>query len=232
MSILEAKELYFTYPDGDRTRVILDHVNYAFEEGVFYAILGESGSGKTTFLSLLAGLDAPVAGEITFRDKSVSEIGYEKYRRNDIGIVFQSYNLIPYLTGVENVLVSMSATDNELPKDKRQYAFELLASLGINETKAKRRINRLSGGEQQRVAIARALATQVDILLADEPTGNLDESIGRMIVDIFSELAHEKNKCVIVVTHSKELADRADRILKLDSTTGQFEEIINTMDRL
>ena len=143
--ILEVKDLYFTYPDGDSRKVILNEVNVSFEKGKFYTILGESGSGKTTFLSLIAALDKPERGEILYDGESIAHIGYEKYRRNNIGIVFQSYNLIPYMNGVENVMVAMSITDNKVEKDMKKQALEILSSVGIDGSKATRRINRLSG---------------------------------------------------------------------------------------
>jgi len=225
MAILEVKDLFFTYPDGDDTRIILDHVNASFEMGKFYTIRGSSGSGKTTFLSLIGGLDTPKSGEIIFENRNIQSIGYEKYRRNHISLVFQNYNLIPYLTAVENVLVAMSITDNQLEKDHRKSAYTILDDLGINETKANRSIHRLSGGEQQRVAIARALATNVDIILADEPTGNLDEGISEVIVELFLKLAHERNKCIIMVTHSKDIASKSDIEIHLNNKTMKFESI-------
>lgn len=193
MSILETKDLFFTYPDGDERKIILNEVSVSFEKGKFYTILGASGSGKTTFLSLIAALDHPERGEILFHGKSIREIGYEKYRRNHIGIVFQQYNLIPYMTGLENVMTAMSITDNSVQTNMKAQALEILESVGINATKANRKINHLSGGEQQRVAIARALSTNVDVLLADEPTGNLDAKTSKTIIDLFKTLAHEKN---------------------------------------
>lgn len=223
MAILEVKDLFFTYPDGDDIRIILDHVNASFEMGKFYTILGSSGSGKTTFLSLIGGLDTPKSGEIIFENKNIQSIGYEKYRRNNISLVFQNYNLIPYLTAVENVLVAMSITDNHLENDHKKAAYTILDDLGINETKANRRIHRLSGGEQQRVAIARALATNVDIILADEPTGNLDEGISEVIVELFQKLAHERNKCIIMVTHSKDIASKSDIAIHLNTKTMSFD---------
>ena len=225
--ILEVKDLYFTYPDGDARKVILNEVNVSFEKGKFYTILGESGSGKTTFLSLIAALDKPERGEILYDGESISKIGYEKYRRNDIGIVFQSYNLIPYMNGVENVMVAMSITDNKLEKDMKKQALEILSSVGIDGSKATRRINRLSGGEQQRVAIARALSTNVDVIIADEPTGNLDSRTSDTIIELFKELAHDRNKCVIMVTHAQKIADESDLVLKLNTDTQTFEVMVN-----
>jgi putative ABC transport system ATP-binding protein len=215
MTLLETKNVDYYYQDGDQRRYILKDTSVAFEKGTFYTILGQSGSGKTTFLSLISALDAPKDGTVLLNGKDIKELGYEKYRRNDISIIFQSYNLIPYLTAVENVLVPMSITDNDLPADHREVAYNLLDYIGITRDKADRLVNQLSGGEQQRVAIARALATNVDIILADEPTGNLDEEMEQEIVDIFKELAHTHNKCVIVVTHSNEIAEQADEMLYL-----------------
>ena len=223
MNILETKDLYFTYPDGDARKVILNDVNVSFEKGKFYTILGASGSGKTTFLSLIAALDKAERGEIMYEGKSLSEIGYEKYRRNNVGIVFQSYNLIPYMNAVENVMVAMSITDNEMEKDMKSQALRILESVGIDGSKATRRINRLSGGEQQRVAIARAISTNVEVVLADEPTGNLDAKTSETIIEIFKELAHKQNKCVIMVTHSEKIANQSDVILKLNTDIQNFE---------
>ncbi|WP_071441059.1 ABC transporter ATP-binding protein [Traorella massiliensis] len=223
MNILETKDLYFTYPDGDARKVILNDVNVSFEKGKFYTILGASGSGKTTFLSFIAALDKPEKGEILYEGKSLSEIGYEKYRRNNAGIVFQSYNLIPYMNAVENVMVAMSITDNEMEKDMKGQALRILESVGIDGSKATRRINRLSGGEQQRVAIARAISTNVEVVLADEPTGNLDAKTSETIIEIFKELAHKQNKCVIMVTHSEKIANQSDVILKLNTDNQNFE---------
>ncbi|MGM0123924.1 hypothetical protein IGI37_001298 [Enterococcus sp. AZ194] len=210
MALLETKNLSYFYQDGDQRRFILKDTNISFEKGKFYTILGQSGSGKTTFLSLISALDEPKEGEILLEGKDIKKIGYEKFRRNDISIIFQSYNLVPYLTAVENVLVAMSITDNELPENHREVAYNLLDYIGITKAKADRLVNQLSGGEQQRVAIARALATNVDIILADEPTGNLDEEMEQEIVDIFKRLAEEHGKCVIVVTHSNEIAKQSD----------------------
>jgi putative ABC transport system ATP-binding protein len=215
MAILSMSNLSYAYQDGAEQRYILNDVSFDFEQGRFYAILGNSGSGKTTLLSLIGGLDTPKSGRISYRGSDVKELGYEGFRRNHVGIVFQSYNLIPWLTAVENVLVAMDTTDNSLPADKRTVVINLLDYLGIDGTKANRRVPKLSGGEQQRVAIARALATNVDLVLADEPTGNLDETSSEEIVQIFKTLAHEHDKCVIVVTHAAEVAREADEVLQL-----------------
>ncbi|MFB5520290.1 ABC transporter ATP-binding protein [Enterococcus casseliflavus] len=215
MAILETKEMTYYYQDGENRRKILDKTNISFEKGKFYTILGKSGSGKTTFLSLISALDQPTDGEVFFEGKNIKTIGYEEYRRNKISLIFQSYNLIPYLTALENVLVSMAISDNKLPDQHDQIAYRLLDYIGITSTKADRFVNQLSGGEQQRVAIARALATNVDIILADEPTGNLDEGMEQEIVDIFKDLATLHNKCIIVVTHSTKIAKQSDQIFYL-----------------
>ena len=214
-NILSVKNLSYFYQDGDTRRFILRDASYEFERGKFYTILGESGSGKTTFLSMIAALDTPKSGEILFEGVDISRIGFENYRRNKVGMVFQSYNLIPYMTAVENILVAMSITQNQIPKEKKATAYNLLRFVGIDKTKADRTVNKLSGGEQQRVAIARAVATDVDLILADEPTGNLDEEKEMEIVEIFKSLAHDYNKCVIIVTHSSDIALQADEVIRL-----------------
>lgn len=211
MTILQTKNVSYFYQDGDKRRMILQDTSINFEQGQFYTILGQSGSGKTTFLSLISALDEPKSGEVLYKGQNIKTIGLEKYRRDDISIIFQSYNLVPYLTALENVLVAMSITDNDMPKDNREVAYNLLDYIGIDKVKADRLVGQLSGGEQQRVAIARALATNVDIILADEPTGNLDEGMEQEIVDIFKDLAKAHNKCVIVVTHSNEIAKQSDK---------------------
>ncbi|WP_218839272.1 ABC transporter ATP-binding protein [Evansella halocellulosilytica] len=213
--ILEARDLDYYYQDGENRRYILKETNASFDKGKFYTILGQSGSGKTTFMSLLSALDSPHNGSVLFDGKDIKQIGYEQYRRNNVGIIFQSYNLIPTLTAVENVLVPMSITENELPDDQKTVAYNLLDYIGIVKSKADRFVNKLSGGEQQRVAIARALATNVELILADEPTGNLDEEMEQEIIDTFKKLAYEHDKCVIVVTHSNEIAQQSDQTYML-----------------
>jgi len=215
MIVVETKAVDYYYQDGDQRRYILKETSVSFEKGRFYAILGQSGSGKTTFLSLISALDSPKSGQVLYEGTDIEKIGHENYRRDDISIIFQSYNLIPYLSAVENVLVPMAITKNQLPDNQREVAYNLLDYIGITKEKADRLVNQLSGGEQQRVAIARALATNVDIILADEPTGNLDEEMEQEIIDIFKELAHVHNKCVIVVTHANEIAQQADEVLYL-----------------
>ena len=224
MNILEVKDLLYYYQDGSKKRIILEGMNASFERGKFYTILGESGSGKTTFLSLISALDAPKEGVILYEGKDIREIGYERYRRNMIAIVFQNYNLVQYRTAVENVLVAMGITENRIEGDYKEVAYGLLEKVGIDRQTANRRVTRLSGGEQQRTAIARALSTNVDIIMADEPTGNLDHDTSEGIIELFMNLAHEMNKCVIMVTHDLNIAEKSDVILRLDSHTKRFEE--------
>ncbi|EOS23375.1 hypothetical protein C806_02880 [Lachnospiraceae bacterium 3-1] len=201
--MLELKNVSYYYK-SQMDKTILDHISYEFKKGVMYAILGSSGSGKTTLLSLLAGLDVPIDGTIFVAGEDILHKGLNAHRRDNISLVFQNYNLIDYLTPVENVRLGGKAD-----------AEELLAQMGIDEAQRKRNVMQLSGGQQQRVAIARALASKAPILLADEPTGNLDEDTANEIIAIFQKLAHEQKKCVVVVTHSRELAEQADVVLRL-----------------
>lgn len=215
--ILKLENINYSYIDGGFERQILKDLSYTFEEGKFYTILGPSGSGKTTLLSIIAGLDTASSGEIYFDGKNIKEIGLHKFRRNAISIVFQQYNLISYLTAVENVLLAMSETDNKLPKDRKNVAYNLLERFGIVRSKADRMVNQLSGGEQQRVAIARSLASNVNLIFADEPTGNLDTATEKEIISIFKELSHDFGKTIIVVTHSDTVSAMSDqRVLLKD----------------
>ena len=216
-TILKLEDLCYSYIDGGYERQILKNLSFEFEEKKFYTILGPSGSGKTTLLSIIAGLDFAKSGQVYFRDKEITKSNVGKYRRNDISIVFQQYNLISYLTAVENVMLAMSETDNELPKDKKNVAYNLLERFGIVRSKADRMVGQLSGGEQQRVSIARSLASNVDLIFADEPTGNLDTATEIEIINIFKELAEDYGKTIIVVTHSNQVAEMSDqRVLLKD----------------
>ena len=201
MSILEFYDLKYTY-DGKRN--ILKGISGEMEQGKLYAILGPSGCGKTTLLSLLGGLDSPANGKILFAGKDIAETGLADHRRNHVSFIFQSYNLIDYLTPVENV-----ALTSRLPP------LPVLERLGLTKEEAKRNVLKLSGGQQQRVAIARALVSEAPVILADEPTGNLDEDTARDITAILKESAHQMGKCVVVVTHSNELAKEADVVFRL-----------------
>ena len=224
MSIITVKNLSHYYKDGDYRRYVLKDVNYSFEKGKFYTILGQSGSGKTTLLSLLGAMDSVQEGTIEYEGKPLGKYDLNAIRRNFTGMVFQSYNLIPYMTALENVLVAMEITENKIPADKENVAYNLLDFLGITKSKADRLVTKLSGGEQQRVAIARALATNVEVILADEPTGNVDEETAGEIIVIFKKLAHDHNKCVIVVTHSPLIAAEADVVLTLRKGNFTIDE--------
>ena len=204
MSILSLQNISFAY---DKTPVLKD-ISYEFEKGKMYCIIGKSGAGKTTLLSLLSGLAKPTAGEIFYDGKSIAKIDKYTFRSRYIGVVFQSFNLITKYTALENVVLSMDVSGAKI-KDKKQKALTLLDSVGLDEDEANRRVLKLSGGQQQRVAIARALSYDPDIILADEPTGNLDRDTQKEIMEIFRELANQ-GKCVILVSHSPDVADMCD----------------------
>ena len=201
MSIMEIKGVRYSY---DNKRNVLKSVNADFESGKMYAIVGPSGCGKTTLLSLLGGLDSPTGGQILFDGQDIEKIGLAAHRKNDIAFIFQSYNLIDYLTPQENV-----ALTSKLPP------LPILERVGLTEEESKRNVLKLSGGQQQRVAIARALASDASVILADEPTGNLDEDTAAEITAILKECAHQMNKCVVIVTHSGDLAKQTDVVLRL-----------------
>lgn len=213
-TILQFKNLYYYYVSNNRKNTLLENVNFTFEQGCFYSVLGPSGSGKTTALSLASGLDNPKEGHVLYKGKDIKKIGLDKYRNKFVSVIFQSYNLITYMTALQNVVTAMEITGVKV-KDKKKRALELLEMVGLTEIEAKRKVLQLSGGQQQRVAIARALSSDVDLLIADEPTGNLDEKTSAEIVELFQELAHQENKCIIVVTHSQEVAKQSDKIIYL-----------------
>ncbi len=201
MCILELKNVQYSYNNKKR---ILKGVSAQMEQGKLYAILGPSGCGKTTLLSLLGGLDSPGVGQILYKGQDIAGTGLADHRKNHVAFIFQSYNLIDYLTPRENV-----ALTSKLPP------LPILERLGLTEEETRRNVLKLSGGQQQRVAIARALASESPVILADEPTGSLDEDTAGDITEILKDSAHRMNKCVIVVTHSGELADQADVVFRL-----------------
>ena len=209
MSILSLQNISFSY---DKTPVLKD-ISYEFEKGKIYCIIGKSGAGKTTLLSLLSGLAAPTAGDIIYNGKSIAKIDKYTFRSKYIGVVFQSFNLITKYTALENVILSMDVAGYKT-KSKSARALELLESVGLDEDEANRRVLKLSGGQQQRVAIARALSYDPDIILADEPTGNLDRDTQKEIMDIFRHLA-DQGKCVILVSHSPDVAEMCDECYEL-----------------
>lgn len=197
---------------------LFEKVDLTFEKGKMYAILGTSGSGKTTFLSLIAGLDTPKSGEILYEDTSLKKIGLREYRRKVVSIVFQAYNLLPYLSAVDNVVTAMEIAQSQ-QADKKAYALANLEKVGITKELAKKKVTLLSGGQQQRVAITRALCCEHDLIVADEPTGNLDETTSGEIVKLFQEIAHQQKKCIILVTHEKEVAKACDVVYELKHQT-------------
>ena len=219
MALLSLQNISFSY---DKTPVLRD-ISYDFEKGKIYCIIGKSGAGKTTLLSLLSGLAKPTAGDIIYDGKSIAKIDKYTFRSRYIGVVFQSFNLITKYNALENVILSMDVSGAKI-KDKQQRALELLDSVGLDEDEANRRVLKLSGGQQQRVAIARALSYDPDIILADEPTGNLDRDTQKEIMDIFRDLANQ-GKCVILVSHSPDVADMCDERYELVKISGKKKRI-------
>lgn len=212
MSVLELKSVGFSY---NRSQKVLDNINYTFEKGQVYAIVGRSGAGKTTLLSLLSGLSLPTQGKIEFNSNDLAKQDRYGYRSQKVGVIFQQFNLLPHLTAGENIILSMDASGKKFDKPKKEIVKELLEKVELDPDYANQKILHLSGGEQQRVAIARALSYNPDIILADEPTGNLDISTQEEVMDIFSALAHDDQKCVIIVTHSPEISKSADNVFTL-----------------
>ena len=201
MDILEIKNVTYNYSNS--SELVLSSVNQKFEIGKFYAIIGKSGAGKSTLLSLLAGLDKPQKGQILFKNEDIENKGYSNHRKNNITLVFQNYNLIDYLTPIENVrLVNKKASE------------DILLKLGLDKSQINRNVMKLSGGQQQRVAIARAVVNEPQIILADEPTGALDSMTADEIMQIFERL-NMSGKTVIIVTHDKDIAARCKRVIEL-----------------
>ena len=202
MTLLQLQNVTYRYKNT--AEAVLYQINYNFEPGKFYSIIGESGAGKSTLLSLLAGLDSPVEGSILFQGEDIRKKGYSYHRMHHISLVFQNYNLIDYLSPLENIrLVNKKASK------------DTLLELGLDESQIKRNVLQLSGGQQQRVAIARSLVSEAPVILADEPTGNLDPKTAGDIIKLLKSLAEKTGKCVIVVTHSKEVAQASDITLEL-----------------
>ena len=201
MSVLSFSNLSYSY---DKKKNVFRNINAEMELGKIYAIFGTSGCGKTTLLSLLGGLDSPTKGKVFFDGKDIMERGLENHRRNHVSFVFQAYNLIDYMTPIENVKLT-----SKLPPEP------ILGKMGLTKEEMKRNILQLSGGQQQRVAIARALASEAPVILADEPTGNLDEDTAMSIMQILEDSVHQMNKCAVIVTHSNEIVKRADVVFHL-----------------
>lgn len=201
---------YYSNPDD----YLFKDVTQTFEKGKIYVILGQSGSGKTTFLSLLAGLDSPKSGVISYDDKVLKTSGLTYYRKKIVSTVFQSYNLLTYMSAYDNVKTAVKISEVKFT-DEKSAIEEALAKVGLTGKMIYDPVNKLSGGQQQRVAIARALVLDHDVIIADEPTGNLDEETTFQIVELFKRIAHEDNKIVIMVTHESEVADASDIVYTL-----------------
>lgn len=211
--ILKLDNVSYRYDDAEADDYVLKNINYSFETGKVYAIKGKSGSGKTTLLSLLSGLENNYEGSIEFAGKELKNIDLDNYRSRDIGIVFQSYNLLPHLTAIENIILSMNVSNLNIA-NKEEQAISLMEKVGLTKNQKDRRVLKLSGGEQQRVAIARSLSYNPLMILADEPTGNLDKETENEILKIFKNLAKE-DKCIIIVTHLENVCDQADIVYEL-----------------
>lgn len=214
MSILKLENVAYRYADASKDDYCLKDINYSFEKGKSYAIKGASGSGKTTLLSLISGLETKYEGSILYNQQEIKKLNLDTYRNSNVGIVFQSYNLLPHLTAAENIILSMDINGKK-EENKKEKAIELMEQVGLRKSFADRRVLKLSGGEQQRVAIARSLSYDPDIILADEPTGNLDKNTEDEIMKIFVNLVKEQNKCVIVVTHSDNVCSYVDKLYEL-----------------
>ncbi len=212
MSLLKLEHVSYQYDSA--SPVVLKDIDFEFDSGKIYAIVGKSGAGKTTLLSILSSLAAPTEGTILLNGEDITKTDKYKFRSRYVGVIFQSFNLLPHLTALENVILSMNISGKKFDRKEKEMAMELLKKVGLSEEEAHRRVLKLSGGQQQRVAIARALSYDPGIILADEPTGNLDVDTQQEIIGIFRMLAKE-GKCVILVTHSPEVAKSADQIYEL-----------------
>lgn len=218
MEKLVVQEVKYTYRNRYQTVNAVDGVSCAFEGGRLYAVVGKSGSGKTTLLSLLAGLDLPTEGQVLYENAVTREMDRDQYRRDHVAVIYQSFNLFPLLTALENVMYPLRL--KKIPKQEaKRIAEEKLLAVGLKEDQFRRFPSMLSGGEQQRVAIARALAGHADVILADEPTGNLDTENGKNIIGMLKKLAHEAGYCVVVVTHDLSIAEEADVVLNMQDGT-------------
>ena len=212
MTVLNIENLtyYYNHPED----YLFQDVTETFEAGIMYSILGQSGSGKTTLLSLLAGLDMPKSGQIKLNGDEIKANQFTNYRKNIVSTIFQAYNLLTYMSAFENVKTALRISKVSFD-DEKQSIIDSLEKVGLTEDLIYKPVSKLSGGQQQRVAIARALVLNHDIIIADEPTGNLDENTTRQIVELFKKIAHEEHKLVIIVTHETEVAQNSDVVYQL-----------------
>jgi putative ABC transport system ATP-binding protein len=220
MSTLALQNVSYKYEGSNKT--IFNNVNLSFEKGRIYTIVGKSGAGKSTLLNLLAGLDVATAGSVIYENENLAEMNRNRYRAQKAGIIFQGFNLLTNATAIDNIVLSMNISGVS-ESSKKARAYTLLEKVGINKEKANRKILKLSGGEQQRIAIARALAHNPELIIADEPTGNLDKATEDSILKILTQLARDEGKCVIIVTHSKRVTTIADEIWGVDK--GVFRQL-------
>lgn len=213
---LQLDNVSYAYTKGGKR--VLKNISHDFQAGKVHAITGPSGAGKTTLLSLISGLATPTEGMVLVDGADLSKRDRYRFRSHDIGAIFQNFNLLPNLTVAENIILSMDASGKTFDKSKRTIVEELLEQVHLPKEYANERILHLSGGEQQRVAIARALSYGPSIIVADEPTGNLDLATQNDIMGIFRTLAHDGHRCVIIVTHSPEVAKTSDEVFELAPT--------------
>ena len=206
--LLKTKGLGYWY---DNNKKILNNIDMEFEKGKFYSIVGSSGSGKTTLLSLIAGLDQVKEGDIFLGDNNIKNIGLYNYRNKHVSIIFQGYNLMNYMTALQNITSAMSIKKIK-KEDNKKFALDMIKRVGLTEEQANQKVLTLSGGQQQRVAIARALCCDNDIIIADEPTGNLDDETTVEIIKLFKDIVYKDGKTVIMVTHDKDVAKETDEI--------------------
>jgi putative ABC transport system ATP-binding protein len=214
MSVIELRDVKYVYQTQYQRVEALRGISFAFESGKVYAIMGSSGGGKTTLLSLMAGLDVPTDGSVLCKGTSTADVDLEQYRRECVAVIYQDFRLFPLLTAAENVMYPMELRGMK-PAVAKKRAGELIRKVGLPETVLDRFPAMLSGGEQQRVAVARALGMETKILLGDEPTGNLDSKNTENLFGILESLAHDDDYCVVIVTHDEELGKRADVVLRI-----------------
>ena len=229
MGILKLENVSYRYQDAPKDQYVFQNRNYEFEQGKMYAIKGKSGSGKTTLLSIITGLEKCTEGNVFYEEKNLKKMNLDRFRNTEIGIVFQSYNLLPRLTAMENIILSMEVSKVKV-KNKKEKALELMKSVGLSEEHAKRKILKLSGGEQQRVAIARAIAKNPKLLLCDEPTGALDYNTGKQILQLLQDTCRKEKMTVIIITHNTAIAPMADKVIYFKNGTAENIKINeNTM---
>jgi ABC-type lipoprotein export system ATPase subunit len=204
----------YRYGKDESSPMVLNGISYSFDNGLLYSVVGPSGSGKSTLMSLMAGLDSPTEGNILYNDININDIGLNRYRKENVAVIYQQLNLFPLLTVIENVMYPLRL-HKAYKIDAEKKAKEALTLVNISDDKYKKKPDMLSGGEQQRVAIARALAMNANLILSDEPTGNLDVKNSENIFGLLQTLAHEQDKCVIVVTHNMQMSSQTDEIIHI-----------------